>query len=130
MTKQRDELTRDEMNRQDDVDNAIFDMLNTLAERELEWDIKQLSEVREFVNDKLGIPVRYPALDDDPTLLDTEVKVFTAKEAQKVKKAMYRMATELEEQYRFFSSNGVPDRLEGLRRSYEIALGIMDRRTK
>lgn len=50
------ELTKQQIERQDFVDNAIFDLMNRLipSEREMEWDIEVIGEVRDVVQTQLA----------------------------------------------------------------------------
>ncbi len=45
------ELTRQQIERQDFVDNAIFDLMNRLipSDKEMEWDIEAIGEVRDVI---------------------------------------------------------------------------------
>ncbi len=43
------ELSRDELNRQDEVDNAIHSLLVTLTGKDIPWNIEDISTVRDAV---------------------------------------------------------------------------------
>lgn len=45
------ELTRQQIERQDFVDNAIFDLMNRLipSDKEMEWDIEAIGKVRDVI---------------------------------------------------------------------------------
>ena len=47
------ELTDEEIKRQDFVDNAIFDMIRALnpTNKEIEWDIEMIGEVRDEISE-------------------------------------------------------------------------------
>lgn len=49
------ELTKQQIKRQDFVDNAIFDLINELipSEKELEWDIEAIGEIRDAIQSQL-----------------------------------------------------------------------------
>jgi hypothetical protein len=55
------QLTDEELARQDFVDNAIYDLINTVnpVETEIDWDIEIIGEVRDKINfwltNRLGI---------------------------------------------------------------------------
>lgn len=70
------ELTRSQMNRQDDVDNAIHQLIQGLCDganpkhRTLDWDISVIAEVRETIQEHLeqfGITEMqfYPYLEEE-----------------------------------------------------------------
>ncbi|MCG3167426.1 MAG: hypothetical protein POELPBGB_03218 [Bacteroidia bacterium] len=46
------QLTKRELERQDLVDNSIFELLQTInpSEKEIEWDIEMIGEVRDVVS--------------------------------------------------------------------------------
>jgi len=46
-------LTKRQIERQDFVDNAIFDLLNTLnpTDNQLNWDIEMIGAIRDLIND-------------------------------------------------------------------------------
>lgn len=46
-----DELTNEQLQRQDFVDNAIFDLIQSLIprEEELEWDVEIVANVRDCI---------------------------------------------------------------------------------
>ncbi|MCL2327109.1 MAG: hypothetical protein FWC39_01210 [Bacteroidetes bacterium] len=47
------ELTKKQIERQDFVDNAIFDLLETLnpTKKQLDWDIEMISAIRDMISD-------------------------------------------------------------------------------
>jgi len=47
------ELTKKEIERQDFVDNKIFELINELIpnEQKLDWDIEMIGEVRDIISD-------------------------------------------------------------------------------
>ena len=49
------ELTVQQIERQDFVDNAIFELTNELipSEKEMEWDIQIISEIRDAIQSQL-----------------------------------------------------------------------------
>ena len=49
------ELTAQQIERQDFVDNAIFELINELilSEKEMEWDIEAIGEIRDTIQSKL-----------------------------------------------------------------------------
>lgn len=49
------ELTSQQIERQDFVDNAIFELINELnpSEKELEWDIEIIGEIRDAIQSQL-----------------------------------------------------------------------------
>ncbi|MBQ9295087.1 MAG: hypothetical protein IJ219_09230 [Bacteroidaceae bacterium] len=49
------ELTRQQIERQDFVDNAIFDLINRLipSDKEMGWDIEAIGEVRDSMQAQL-----------------------------------------------------------------------------
>lgn len=65
------ELTDAQLERQDEVDNAIWGMVQKLAGTELPWDIEAISDVRDLVQDIVhshtGVEYNdfYPYLDQD-----------------------------------------------------------------
>ena len=48
------ELTDEQIERQDHVDNAIHALLVDLAERDVEWDISLIGAVRDRINDEFS----------------------------------------------------------------------------
>jgi len=46
-------LTKKQIERQDFVDNAIFDLLETLnpTQKQLDWDIEMISAIRDMISD-------------------------------------------------------------------------------
>lgn len=48
-------LTSEQIERQDFVDNAIYDLLNELTplEQEIPWDIEMIGDVRDIIQTKL-----------------------------------------------------------------------------
>ena len=49
------ELTEQQIERQDFVDNAIYDLINELipSDKEMEWDIEVIGEVRDAIQAQL-----------------------------------------------------------------------------
>ena len=49
------ELTAQPIERQDFVDNAIFELINELilSEKEMEWDIEAIGEIRDAIQSQL-----------------------------------------------------------------------------
>ncbi len=49
------ELTAQQIERQDFVDNAIFELINELilSEKEMEWDIEAIGEIRDAIQSQL-----------------------------------------------------------------------------
>lgn len=49
------ELTAQQIERQDFVDNAIFDLINELipSEKEMDWDIETIGEIRDAIQSQL-----------------------------------------------------------------------------
>lgn len=49
------ELTEQQIERQDYVDNAIFDLINELipSDKEMEWNIEVIGEVRDAIQSQL-----------------------------------------------------------------------------
>ena len=49
------ELTKQQIERQDFVDNAIFELINELipSEKEMEWDIEAIGEIRDALQSQL-----------------------------------------------------------------------------
>lgn len=49
------ELTAQQIERQDFVDNALFELINKLipSEKEMEWDIEIISEIRDAIQSQL-----------------------------------------------------------------------------
>ena len=47
------ELTKKQIEREDFVDNAIFDLLETLnpTNQKLDWDIEMISAIRDMISD-------------------------------------------------------------------------------
>ena len=62
------ELTQEMIERNDDIDNVVYDLILTLAEKsseELEWSMAIIGEVTDAVKavlDRFGIQVRHPAI--------------------------------------------------------------------
>ena len=48
-------LTKQQIERQDFVDNVIFDMINELipSEKEMEWNIEVIGEIRDAIQSQL-----------------------------------------------------------------------------
>jgi len=48
-------LSEEQIKRQDFVDNQIYDLLNRLipSEREIEWDIEMIGDIRDTIQDWL-----------------------------------------------------------------------------
>ena len=49
------ELTKQQIERQDFVDNAIFELINELipSDKEMEWDIEVIGEIRDVIQSQL-----------------------------------------------------------------------------
>lgn len=49
------ELTKQQIERQDFVDNVIYDLINRLipSEKEMEWDIESIGEIRDVIQSQL-----------------------------------------------------------------------------
>ena len=49
------ELTEQQIERQDFVDNAVFNLINELvpSEKEMEWDIEAIGEIRDAIQSQL-----------------------------------------------------------------------------
>jgi hypothetical protein len=63
------ELTDEMLERNDDIDNAVFGCLCALAEKELEWDMELIGEATDVLKDILkdrGFPVRHPGVVTEP----------------------------------------------------------------
>ena len=60
------ELSNAQLERIDEVENAVFDLCGILTEKEdLEWDISYIGEIADIAASILvehGFPVRYPAI--------------------------------------------------------------------
>ena len=67
------ELTDKQLERNDDIDNAVFDCICTLTEQpELEWDMQIIGEVTDSIKlilKTFGLKVRHPGIvtEDDGT---------------------------------------------------------------
>lgn len=50
------ELTKEQIDRQDFVDNSIFNLIAELnpTEDEIEWDIEMIGEIRDLISDLLN----------------------------------------------------------------------------
>lgn len=62
------ELTNEMIERNDEIDNAVFDCLCKLAETPLDWDMQMIAEATDAIKDALkdfGIKVRHPAVVTD-----------------------------------------------------------------
>lgn len=63
------ELTDDQLQRNDEIDNAVFDCIKILAEDPLmEWNMRVIGNVTESIKHTLfhhGIPVRHPGISVD-----------------------------------------------------------------
>lgn len=49
------ELTKEQIERQDFVDNVIFNMINELipSDKEMEWNIESIGEIRDAIQSQL-----------------------------------------------------------------------------
>lgn len=59
------ELTMEMLQRNDDIDNAVFQCVCILAEKELEWDMQIIGNVTDAIKKELGnynISVRHPGV--------------------------------------------------------------------
>lgn len=59
------QLTNAQIERLDEIDNAVFDCICTLAEQVLEWDMYLIGEVTDVIKTVLaeqGIHVRHPGI--------------------------------------------------------------------
>lgn len=59
------ELNDEQLDRNDDIDNAVHGCLCTLAEKNLEWNMEIIAKATEQLKDVLlqyGIKVRHPAI--------------------------------------------------------------------
>ena len=66
--KLRDKLLCD---RNDDIDNAVWNAVATMASKEIDWDMEIIGRVEEFIESVLaykGIGVCHPWEDEDETL--------------------------------------------------------------
>jgi hypothetical protein len=59
------ELTNEQVERNDEIDNAVFNCFNILAEKELKWDMEVIgggtTVIKSFLKD-YGIEVRHPGI--------------------------------------------------------------------
>jgi hypothetical protein len=59
------ELSDEQLQRNDTIDNSVFDCLETLAETDLEWDMRMIAEattgLKSVLND-YDIKVRHPGI--------------------------------------------------------------------
>lgn len=64
-----EEFSSEQVARQDDVDNAIHELINRVSLEPVEWDIEFIGEVRDVIHrwlvDKYGQPAEmfYPFID-------------------------------------------------------------------
>ncbi len=62
------ELSREQIEQQDDVDNSAYQLLCTLARDEIKWDIEKIGTVRDVairVLEEAGLPVHFASVDED-----------------------------------------------------------------
>ena len=71
------ELSNADIERIDEIHNAVYDLCRVLAENEIEWDMSYIGEIADFAAEMLtseGIKVRYPAIvyndEGDPDHID------------------------------------------------------------
>ncbi len=59
------ELTTEMLERNDVIDNTVYDCICTLAEKEIDWDMSIIGEVTDVIKDtllKFNIKVRHPSV--------------------------------------------------------------------
>ena len=62
------ELTTEMVQRNDEIDNAVFSCITTLTEQKLEWNMEIIGRVTDAIKDILaeyGLKVRHPAIEID-----------------------------------------------------------------
>lgn len=68
MSKKELEPTDEMISRNDEIDNAVYNCICTLIEREIEWDMYIIAEVTEAIKVELkerGYKVRHPGITED-----------------------------------------------------------------
>jgi hypothetical protein len=59
------EITPEMEERNDEIDNSVFECVSTLSEKELEWDMQLIGEVTDAIKsvlERYGITVRHPGV--------------------------------------------------------------------
>lgn len=65
MSKEELELTREMINRNDEIDNAVYDCICALVEKEIDWDMMIIGEVTFAIKkilSKFNLKVRHPCV--------------------------------------------------------------------
>lgn len=63
------EFTNKQLERTDEVENAVFELCKLMTEQDLEWDISYIGEIADIAADVLvrhDFKVRYPAIVIEP----------------------------------------------------------------
>jgi hypothetical protein len=61
------ELNDEQLERNDIIDNTVFECIETLAEKELDWDMQLIGETTDAIKEVMtdfGIRVRHPGISE------------------------------------------------------------------